>query len=120
MPIAHTLREDEITKKLKETHWRAMSKVFEELGPLLKEIRTRLNDLTLLKSDPKVRALSCCKKGQPQAALVSFLQTEDTGKAGKVCYSILVGETSIYTRHTSLLQYLPEVLICMGIRKRWL
>ena len=93
------LTEDEIENKHREAHSRAMTRVFDELNPLLKQIRTRLNDLTIHKPAPKVRKpKSKKKKKQPLASIVN-LPTADCfgGKAGKISYPILVGEvTSLY------------------------
>ncbi|KAL7523487.1 hypothetical protein ACHAXR_000205, partial [Thalassiosira sp. AJA248-18] len=72
-----------------------MSRVLEELNPLLKCIRKNLNDLNIRNSAPKARNPSNGKRGEPQAAS-AILLTEDSlgGKAGKIVYPILVGEVS--------------------------
>ena len=70
-----------------------MSRVFEELNPLLKDIRIRLHDLNLHKASPKARKPSSKKKSQSQAASIA-MPTEDYvgGKAGKIAYPVMVGE----------------------------
>lgn len=88
------LTEDQIEKKHRQTHSRAISRVLEELNPLLKEIRNRLNDLTSHKSAPKVRNPSCRKRIQPQEVLTPMIDDYIGGKAGKIAYPILVGEVS--------------------------
>ena len=97
LPVSVPTEED-IKKRYRETHSKAMSRVFEELDPLLKQIRTRLHNLTLHKSAPKVRKLSSRKKDMSQAIQsTSSIQECEGGKAGKIAYCILVGEAeSLY------------------------
>ena len=92
------LTEDEIENKHRQAHSRAMTGVFEELNPLLKQIRTRLNNLTIHKRAPKVRKPKK-KNNQPSTSIMNLPTTADClgGKAGKISYPILVGEvTSLY------------------------
>ncbi|KAL7538823.1 hypothetical protein ACHAXR_008814 [Thalassiosira sp. AJA248-18] len=81
-----------------------MSRVFEELNPLLKCIRNNLNDLIIRKSAPKARKSSSGKRSHAQAESATLL-TKDSlgGKAGKIAYPILVGEVSnLYKTSKSL------------------
>ena len=72
-----------------------MTPVFEELDPMLKEIRIQLNNLTLKKAAPKVRKAKKAKKKRQPAELPQALPNDTLGgKAGKVAYPILVGEVS--------------------------
>ncbi len=72
-----------------------MTPVFGELHPLLKDIRTKLNDLTLQKAAPKVRKPSSRKKkGHTQPLMTLTNDNCFGGKAGQVAYPILVGETA--------------------------
>ncbi|KAL7539744.1 hypothetical protein ACHAXR_009565 [Thalassiosira sp. AJA248-18] len=82
-----------------------MTPVFEELGPSLKDIRNRINDLSIKKSAPKVRRpKNARRKSQPEPIALT-LPAEDSlgGKAGKIAYPILVGEvTNLYKTSKSL------------------
>jgi len=104
-PPTPSLTEEQLMEKYRQEHSRSMTPVFEELGPLLKDIRNRLNDLTIKKSAPKVRRpKSARKKIEPAPASLS-LPADDSlgGKAGKIAYSILVGEGSnLYNTSKSL------------------
>lgn len=62
-----------------------MSRVFDELGPKLKDIRNQLNDLTIQKSGPKARMTKRGgKRSKPQAASVSLPSNDCLrGKAGR-------------------------------------
>ena len=94
-----TLSPHEIEEKHRQSHSRAMTRVFEELNPLLKQIRTRLNDLTIHKPAPKARKSKSKKKKQPPLTSIMNLPTTDClgGKAGKISYPVLVGEViSLY------------------------
>ncbi|KAL7538523.1 hypothetical protein ACHAXR_008615 [Thalassiosira sp. AJA248-18] len=75
-----------------------MTPIFEELGPLLKDIRNHLNDLTIEKSAPKVRRHKSAKKKETKETPLTLPAEETLGsKAGKIAYPILVGEvTNLY------------------------
>mmetsp|Transcript_2252 Transcript_2252/g.3565 ORF Transcript_2252/g.3565 Transcript_2252/m.3565 type:complete len:213 (-) Transcript_2252:35-673(-) len=96
---APSLTEEQLAEKHRQEHSRSMTPVFEELQPLLKVIRNHLNDLTIKKSAPKKRRPKNARKKvvpeEPATASSSLsLLAEDFlgGKAGKIMYSILVGE----------------------------
>ena len=81
-----------------------MTPIYEELGPLLKDVRNRLNDLTLLRSLPKTKSYRARPRDVPQAALTN-IPVEDcfSGKAGKIAFPVLVGEVSnLYKASKSL------------------
>jgi len=94
LTIAPLLTEDQMVTKHRETHSRAMTRVLDELNPLLKSIRNRMNDLAIHKAAPKVRNRSR-KTSQQQTSSVTLLSEHSIGgKAGKVAYPILVGEVT--------------------------
>jgi len=102
-----SLSDKQITEKLREDHSRSMTSVLEEMGPLLKDIRTRLNDLSIQKVAPKVKHNKVRRKHElcvPAVEVVS-LQKGFGGKAGKVVYPVLVGEiTNLYKTSKSVLR----------------
>ena len=49
-------------EKYRQEHSLKLSRVFEEVGPKLKEIRTQLNDLNLKKAAPKSKLSQAAKK----------------------------------------------------------
>ena len=88
------LTEEETEMKDREAHSRQLTRVLEELKPLLKQIRTDLNNRTLHKPAPKVRATRS-RTSQAEVELATILTSLCLcGKAGKVAYPILVGEVS--------------------------
>ena len=90
------LSQEQIMEKYREEHSKAMTPVFEELGPLLENIRHHLNDLTIQKTAPKTRSHESRKKSNISEELSpsALVQGSFGGKAGKVDYPILVGEVS--------------------------
>ncbi|KAL9187952.1 hypothetical protein ACHAXT_006330 [Thalassiosira profunda] len=112
------LTEDEIVEKQREIHSIAMTRVFEEMSPRLKDIRNRLNDLTIHKSAPKARKPSSRLQSQPQDAAVSLPMVDAaSGKAGKVAYPILVGEVSCLYKTNKLSVKRATVLDLHGLSK---
>jgi len=83
----------------------AMEPVFNELRPKLKHIRDKLTALTLHKTPPKDRSKGIARaKENDLPRLAANLSLNDTlnggGKAGKIRYPILVGEsTNLYKAH---------------------
>ncbi|KAL7550575.1 hypothetical protein ACHAWF_013790 [Thalassiosira exigua] len=95
-PSAPVLSEEEIMKKNRQLHSRALSNVFDELRPCLKVIRNKLNELNIKKSAPK-SPTKVQKRGSTSHhdGDISGMFNEKIGvggKAGKVLYPILVGE----------------------------
>ena len=101
-----SLTEEQLMEKYRQAHSQTMTPVFDELGPLLKDIRMRLNNLTLKKSAPKVRRTKVAsQKSQQETAAPTLPPAEDTlgGKAGKVAYPVVVGEvTNLYKTSKAL------------------
>ena len=97
-----------------------MTPVFEELGPSLKDIRNRLNDMMIKKSAPKVRRTNTKKKRKPDASPLT-LPRDDChlgGKAGKTSYPILVGEgINLYKTSKSLSRAAVTVIDLHGYTK---
>ena len=79
-----SLTEEQIMEKYRQEHSRTMTPVFEELGPLLKDIRNCLNNLTLKKSAPKVRRHKYSKKrSDPKARINEFTHRGHTWREGR-------------------------------------
>ena len=106
------LTEEQIMEKHRQAHSKSLTPVLEEMGPLLKEIRFKLNDLSILKLAPKVRKQGSKNIAPPQAASFS-LPAEDylAGKAGRVSYLIIVGEASNLYKTKKSLTKAPATII---------
>ena len=88
------LTEEQLMEQWRQEHSQNMTPVFEELGPSLKDIRNRLNDMMTKKSAPKIRRTSPKKKAKPEISDPTLPPGDAQlgGKAGKHCYPILVGD----------------------------
>ena len=78
-------------EKYRQEHSKTVGPVFEELGPLLKDIRNRLNNLTLT-PPPKSQERQTKQETESESAAASMrLHTEGSlgRKAGKIAYPVL-------------------------------
>ena len=75
-----------------------MEPTFDEMRPILKNIRDKLTALTLKKTAPKERnkVVGKGKENELSSSITNLSLIDDTsgGKAGKTVYPILVGETT--------------------------
>ena len=114
------LTEEQRMEQWQQEHSKTMTPVFEELGPSLKDIRNRLNDMMIKKSAPKVRRTNTKKKRKPDASPLT-LPRDDChlgGKAGKTSYPILVGEgINLYKTSKSLSRAAVTVIDLHGYTK---
>ena len=83
---------------LRQLHSKAMEPTFDEMRPILKNIRDKLTALTLKKTAPKERnkVVGKGKENELSSSITNLSLIDDTsgGKAGKTVYPILVGETT--------------------------
>ena len=75
-PIIH-LSEEQLMEKYRQEHSKAMTPVFEEIDPKLRDIRNALNALTLEKSAPKVKKSKKKKKKGNTESHQPLLPPED-------------------------------------------
>lgn len=100
-------KEEPTDGELRQLHFKAMEPVFNELYPKLKHIRDKLTALTLHKTPPKDRSKGIARAKENDLPGLANLSLNDTlnggGKAGKIRYPILVGESAnLYKTHQLL------------------
>ena len=84
------MSEKQIMEEHIQEHSRAMTPIFEELGPMLKDVHNRLNDLMLLESPPKTESNRTRIRDVPQAVSTSIPVDDcSSGKAGKLAFPVL-------------------------------
>lgn len=90
------LNQTQVMEKHRQTHSLALSRVLDELGPMLKDIRISLNDLTLQKSKPKVKQTNKTEKREIMQPASMRVVIDDCfgGKAGKIEYQLYVGDVA--------------------------
>ena len=97
----------------KQDHSKSMNPVLEEMGPRLKLIRDRLNNLNMQKTAPKEKCHNTKTQGTPQAASTcpsADVYSDHAKKAGKAIYPILVGEaTNLYKTSRVPHGHLPPI-----------
>ena len=104
--------EKQIMEKCRQVHSLQLSRVFEEVGTKLKEIRTHLNDLGLEKSAPKAKYSQANRKKVSEDSSVNDIKEDCLGgKAGRVIYPVLVGESASLYKTTKTKKYAQRVLL---------
>jgi len=107
------LSTEELAKHHKREHFKSMIPVLEEMGPRLKKIRNRLNNLKLHNMAAKEKNHNAKTRDAPQASytfLLADVHSDHAKKAGKVFYPVLVGEVSnLYKTSRLSHRYLTSV-----------
>jgi hypothetical protein len=73
-------------------HSKFLTFVFEEADPKFRDIRLRLNAMMIKKEPKSTKVAGTATKPQLGAEGMSFAGNDNSGKAGKSIYNILVGE----------------------------